>query len=50
MLRCKCMFGLGVPELVVIANVIVLLFRPEQLPEVDRNIRDLSNSRQELLA
>jgi hypothetical protein len=40
----------GVPELMVIANIIVLLFRPEQLPEVDRNIRDLSNSRQELLA
>lgn len=35
---CNCLFGLGVPELVVIAGVVVLVFGPKQLPEVGRSI------------
>ncbi|CAN6304262.1 unnamed protein product [Urochloa humidicola] len=37
-LGCKCLFGLGVPELVVIAGVTALVFGPKQLPEIGRNI------------
>ncbi|XP_071702568.1 sec-independent protein translocase protein TATA, chloroplastic-like [Rutidosis leptorrhynchoides] len=35
---CTCLFGLGVPELVVIAGVVALVFGPKKLPEVGRSI------------
>ncbi|KAM3260102.1 hypothetical protein ACQJBY_051395 [Aegilops geniculata] len=37
-LGCKCLFGLGVPEMVVIAGVAALLFGPKQLPEIGRSV------------
>ncbi|KAL3814705.1 hypothetical protein ACJIZ3_015973 [Penstemon smallii] len=37
-LSCNCLFGLGVPELVVIAGVTALVFGPKKLPEVGRSV------------
>ncbi|GAA0154959.1 hypothetical protein LIER_12796 [Lithospermum erythrorhizon] len=36
-MSCKSIFGLGVPELVVIGGVIALVFGPSKLPEVGRS-------------
>ncbi|PNY04566.1 sec-independent translocase protein TATA chloroplastic-like [Trifolium pratense] len=35
---CNALFGLGVPELVVIAGVAAIVFGPKKLPEVGRSI------------
>ncbi|XP_057439507.1 sec-independent protein translocase protein TATA, chloroplastic-like [Lotus japonicus] len=37
-LTCNALFGLGVPELVVIAGVAAIVFGPKKLPEVGRSI------------
>jgi sec-independent protein translocase protein TatA len=46
---CNALFGLGVPELVVIAGVAAIVFGPKKLPEVGRSIGKTVKSFQQVL-
>ncbi|KAH9298431.1 hypothetical protein KI387_030113, partial [Taxus chinensis] len=37
-LKVQALFGLGVPELVVIAGVTALIFGPKKLPEIGKSL------------
>lgn len=45
--RVEALFGLGVPELVVIAGVAAIIFGPKQLPEIGKSLGRTVKSFQE---
>ncbi|KAF9604187.1 hypothetical protein IFM89_008882 [Coptis chinensis] len=46
--NCRSMFGLGVPEIAVIAGVTTLLFGPKMVPELGKSIGQTVKSFQQV--
>ncbi|XP_073109824.1 sec-independent protein translocase protein TATA, chloroplastic isoform X2 [Elaeis guineensis] len=47
-LRCRCLFGLGVPEVAVIAGVAALVFGPSQMPAIGQSFGKTIKSFQQI--